>query len=380
MDFARRLNGLRQKMTDLGLDLVVYGASADFHYLTGLAVDREADAVEGSASVSLFVPQEGGPVLIWSGPIADLAGRTWIGDVRIHHEGEGHTRLVEGVLCDLHVKGGRIGLGERVAAPVKRGIEQAAAGAELCGAKGLMDHLRMIKEPEEIERLRRVGGITGRALEAVVPRIKEGVTQPELEEEVALQGRRLGASGVSFEPAAKFVQRGSEVSSDPFTYPKEKGLVPGTSIAFDMGFAMDGYASDFGRSFYFGPADEEARGGYAALHEALIETVSGMRDGSLRMSDLFPLLEKALDRLGYGDHLRARLPNGVLGHSIGVEVHENPWMRPGSDEPLRAGMVLALEPKVWHAGRYYLRVEDMVLVGKEQSEMLTCFDRELFEL
>ncbi len=380
MDFERRLNGLRQKMTGLGLDLVVYGASPDFRYLTGLPVGREADAAGRSAATSLFVSQEGGPVLITSGPIADLAGRSWIADVRIHHEGEGHARLVEGVLRDLGVKGGRIGLGERVAESAAHGIEQAATGAELCDARGLMDHLRMIKEPEEVERLRRVAGITGRALEAVIPRIKEGITQPELEEEVALQGRRLGASGVSFEPAAKFVQRGSEVSSDPFTYPKEKGLVPGTSIAFDMGFVMDGYCSDFGRSFYFGPADKEARGGYAALHEALLDTVSGMRDGSMRMSGLFPLLEKTLDRLGYGDHLRARLPNGVLGHSIGVEVHENPWMRPGSDEPLRAGMVLALEPKLWHAGRYYLRVEDMVLVGEEESEILTCFDRELFEL
>ncbi|MHC4198631.1 MAG: M24 family metallopeptidase [Planctomycetota bacterium] len=380
MDFERRLNGLRRKMTGLGLDLVVYGASPDLRYLTGLAFCRQADAAEGSAPVGLFVPQEGEPVLVATGTLADRAGQSWIGDVRIHREENGRARLVEGVLRDLGVKGGRIALGQRVAEPVKRAIEQAAAGAELCGARGLMDHLRMVKEPGEIKRLRRVAGITGRALEAVVPRIKEGVTQPELEEEVALQGRRLGASGVSFEPAAKFVRRGSEVSSDPFTYPKEKGLVPGTSIAFDMGFVMDGYCSDFGRSFYFGPADEEARGGYAALHEALIETVSGMRDGGMGMSDLFPLLEKALDRLGYGDYLRARLPNGVLGHSIGVEVHENPWMRPGSDEPLRAGMVLALEPKLWHAGRYYLRVEDMVLVGAEESEILTSFDRELFEL
>ena len=76
----------------------------------------------------------------------------------------------------------------------------------------------------------------------------EGVTQPELEEEVAHQGRRLGASGVSFPPVVRFVERGSEVSSDPFTYPMEKGLVPGVSIAFDMGFVMYGYCSDGGRS------------------------------------------------------------------------------------------------------------------------------------
>ena len=84
--------------------------------------------------------------------------------------------------------------------------------------------------------------------------------------------------------------------------------------------------------------------------------------------------------LGYGDYLRARLPTGILGHSIGIEVHEHPWIGPDCGEVLRTGMVLALEPKLWRAGEYYLRVEDVVLVGAQGSEFLTEFDRTLFQL
>ena len=403
MGFARRLNGLQERMAGLGLGLVVYGPSPDFSYLTGLPLGGHdvgaraqskggskcpparqpttvvSPAGAGHAANNLFVPRKGAPVLTVAEALGEGVARGWIADVRICKEG-GYPGLVETVLRDLGVKGGRIALGGCVAEPAAKEIARAARGAEVHAAKGLMDRLRIIKDPEEIERLRRVAELTGRALEAVIPKIREGVTQGELEEEVAYQGRRLGASGVSFSPAAKFVRRGSEVSAEPFTYPKEKGLVSGTSIAFDMGFVMDGYSSDFGRSFYFGRADDDVRKGYRALTVALLETASGMRDGGMRMCDLFPAVERTLDRLGYGDYLRARLPTGILGHSIGIEVHEDPWIGPDSLEPLRANMVLALEPKLWRAGQYYLRVEDMVLVGERETEFLTRFDLELFEL
>ena len=79
--------------------------------------------------------------------------------------------------------------------------------------------------------------------------------------------------------------------------------------------------------------------------------------------------------------MRARLaPSRVVGHQIGAEVHENPWLQPDSEEPLRAGMVMCIEPKLWLPGEYYLRLEEMVHVTKTGAEFLTNFDRELFEL
>ena len=154
----------------------------------------------------------------------------------------------------------------------------------------------------------------------------------------------------------------------------------GTSTAFDIGFVMDGYCSDFGRSFYFGSANIEVKKGYEALQQSVLETVDNMYEGSMRVCDLFPALENTLDRFGYGNYLRARLPNKNLGHNIGVEVHEPPWLSPEYKETLRSNMVVALEPKLWHAGEYYLRVEDIVLVGKRKTEFLTTFDRQLFQL
>lgn len=243
-----------------------------------------------------------------------------------------------------------------------------------------MDDLRMIKDVEEIDRLRKSATLTDQVMEKVVPKIERGVTQNELELEVELEGRRLGASDVSFPPTAAFVKSGSEVSPSPFAYPREKGLVQGTSVAFDIGLVVDGYCSDFGRSFYFGPANAEVKKGYEALQQSVIETVDEIRDGGTRACEVFPALEKVLDRLGYGDYLRARLSTKNVGHNIGVEVHEPPWLSPEYEDVLRKNMVVALEPKLWHAGEYYLRVEDIVLIGPKKTEFLTNFDRNLFQL
>jgi len=379
LNFKRRLNGLQGKMQEAGLDLVVYGSCQNFQYLTGLLIDWRHGADLASGTNNLFVPARGDPILTLDAT-AEQVPNTWIEDVRVSKKGEDYGALMEKIVSDLNVKGKRVGIGDHVWGSTIVEILRAIKSADFSKAEGLIDHLRMVKDDGEIRRLRKAAMLTDQVMEATVPKIKRGATQRELALEVESEGRRLGASDVSFPSTVGFVKSASEVSSDPFTYPKEKGLVQGTSIAFDTGFVVDGYCSDFGRSFYYGHAGKEVKKGYEALQQSVLETVDKMQDGSMRVCDLFPTLEKTLDRLGYGEYLRARLPTKNLGHNIGVEVHEPPWLSPEYNEYLCKGMVMALEPKLWHAGEYYLRVEDIVLVGSKKTEFLTNFDRGLFQL
>jgi len=240
--------------------------------------------------------------------------------------------------------------------------------------------MSMIKTPHEIEILRRAAKLTDDVFDAIVPLIRQGATQPGLEDEIRRQGSARGAQGVSFDPAVIFTKTGSPPSTEAFTYPREDGLVPGCSVAFDIGFVLDGYCSDFGRSLYFGPAPADISGAYQALQQAVVEAVASIRPGVTKVNELYPAVERTLDRLGYGDFLRARLKDKVLGHCIGKTVHEDPWLKPDCGLPLEPGMVFAIEPKLWRTGHYYLRVEDIVLIGPERAEFLTNADREIFEL
>jgi len=380
LNFERRLVGLQEKMKEIDLDLVVYGSCQNFQYLTGMLIDWRHGIDLGNETNNIFVPREGEPILTLAEDSFQEATQTWIKDVRPLEKKRSYGELIGKVISDLDLKGNKTGLGGHVWGSTTVEIARVIKGATFYNAEALMDHLRMIKDYGEIERLKKVAKLTDQVMEVIIPKIKEGITQRELELEVEFQGKQLGALDVSFLPTVGFVKSGSEISTNPFTYPKEKGLVNGTSIAFDIGFVMDGYCSDFGRSFYFGHANAEVSKGYEALRQGILETVDKMQDGSMRVCDLFPILEKTLDKLGYGDYLRARLPTRNLGHNIGVEVHEPPWLSPAYEETLQEGMVIALEPKVWHAGEYYLRLEDMVLVESRKADFLTNFDRELFQL
>ena len=380
MNFSRRLAGLQERMETRGIDLVVYGSCQNFQYLTGLPVKwrRGVDLMHPKDNV--FVPREGEPILT----LAPGSGRhgedSWIGDTRVLERDESYPGMVKKVAMDLGWEDGRIGVGDHVWGSTWREVARSFNGARFRGAANLMDDLRMIKEPGEIDALRRAARVTEEVMGDVISGIESGTTQDELRIVIEMLGRKAGAGDISFPPNGLFIKSGSEPTPEPDSYPRDEGLVAGTSIAFDVGFVMDGYCSDWGRSFYWGPVGGDIRKGYVALQRAVVETVDKMHEGGMRVCDVFPSIEGFLDEDGYGDYLRARLPDGTVGHQIGVEVHENPWLKPANRHELRAGMVMCLEPKLWRAGEYYLRVEDMVLIHKDRAEFLTNYDREQFQL
>ena len=379
-DFRRRLRGLQDKMDGLGLDLIVYGSCQNFQYLTGLLIDWRRWVDLGSSLNNFLVPRNGEPVLILGEEWGKQASQTWVKDVRVLGEKDNFEKVITKVLSDFDVKVKDVGFGDHVWGSTVEVVLKALKNPVFHRAEHLMDQVRMIKDSGEVEKLRKVAELTDKAVEAVVPKIQKGATQKELRLELEYVGRRLGASDVSFPPWIGFVKSGSEVSPSLVTVPVDEGLKAGTSIAFDNGFLLDGYCSDFGRSFYFGSAGREVKKGYEALQQSVVETVDKMREGSMRVCEVFPAIEKTLDKFGYGNYLRARLPMKSVGHNIGVEVHEPPWLDPNYDEVLQSNMVMAIEPKLWHAGEYYLRAEDIVLVGKKKTEFLTNFDRARFQL
>ncbi|TEU09876.1 aminopeptidase P family protein, partial [Candidatus Bathyarchaeota archaeon] len=330
MDFKRRLTGLQERMEELDVDLAVYGSCQNFQYLTGLLIEwrRGRDLIQPEDNV--FIPREGDPVLTLSRDSAEYAEDSWMGDVRVMEEGSSYKELVGAVASDLGWEGGRIGVGDNLWGSTWLEVARSFKGARFRSGKTLMDHLRMIKEPAEIETLRKVARLTDDAMEKIVPGIGEGVTMRELRREIEMAGRSLGASDVSFPSNTGFVRSGSEPNGNVYNYQDDEGLVPGTCIWFDVGFVLDGYCSDWGRSVYLGTPDEEVKKAYEALQRAVVETVDEMHEGSMRVCEIFDSIEASLDRDGYGDYLRARLPHRSVGHQIGVEVHEPPWLKPAN--------------------------------------------------
>jgi len=281
----------------------------------------------------------------------------------------------------LRVKPRRIGIGANLDQQTQLALLEAGKGIEFVDASHWLDETRAIKDLEEIEHMRAAAKLTDDAVATVVSNLCDGVSMRDLALQIEMEGRRLGASGVSFHPFAGYMKLGEGAPNDIVNVHWDKGLEPNTAICFDVGFVLNGYSSDWGRSVYWGKCPSHIRSAYRALVESMLETVLLLHDGSMRACDVYPTIEKALDARGFGDPMRRRLAeHKVMGHSIGVEVHESPWLGPASNLVLKEGMTVAIEPKLWVPGEYYLRLEEIVLVGKSSSEFLTNFDRELFEL
>lgn len=375
MDHVKRLNKLQKKLVESDFDGLVYGTGANFLYFTGLHVRWHRDDEPGEPTCFLLLREGEDPRVILDTSWSHLASQSPVEVELVSSQYELLTAL------GRYLKGTeRVGASQRAEAYIRELMRPVLPGVECDNGELLGEHMRWIKEPEEIAFLRELTGLTNRVMEIVVDSVRPGITQLEMQRLVAETGLRIGAEDISFPSTVAYVKSGTEPTTDPFVYPAEEGLVPGTSIAFDFGFIREGYCSDYGRSFYSGPAPDHIANAYKALQESQLHLISKMKPGQLKINQMFDVIEAALDERGYGDRIRARLPERGLGHQIGVDLHERPSLGPDSDVWLQPGMVMAIEPKVWHPGEYYLRVEDIVLITEEGAESLTTFDRELFEL
>ncbi len=380
MDFKRRLTGLQAKMEEQGLDLVVYGGSPDLQYLTGVNLEwrRGRDLLNPQDNV--FVPRGGEPVLTINPENETRVQGTWIKDVRVAEKAQPYGEMVKKVVTDLGFKPGRVAIGDYCWGSTSLEVAKSCAGSRFRVGEGLLDSLRMIKEPEEVAKLKKAAEVTEAVMSLMSPRIVDGLTQRNLQIMMEMMGRGLGATDASFPPTGGYLKTGTIPSEDPFIYPREAGLAKGTSIAFDFGLVVDGYCSDWGRSFYYGTPRQDILQAYQALQLAVVQAVDAVGGAITRLCDFYPFIEKVLDQQGYGTFLRNRLKTGVVGHQIGVEVHEDPWLKPDVTQPLIDGMVFCLEPKLWSKGEYYLRVEDMIMIRNGKAEFLTTYSRDQFQV
>jgi Xaa-Pro aminopeptidase len=176
-----------------------------------------------------------------------------------------------------------------------------------------------------------------------------------------------GGDGHSFYPGIICVGNGSNPQRGILTRNTDMVLAPGTTVAFDYGVLYHGYCSDFGRSAFIGDPRPEALAAYRSITTHAQETMQIMADGKVSPAQITDYMRDLVTADGFGPWYWYL----GLGHGIGLEVHESPWLRPEFKEPIRANMCFTIEPKIWKAGEFYVRCEDVVAVGKEHGTSLT---------
>ena len=319
----------------------------------------------------LYIPAIGEPVLIVTHQRAGSVKNSKVPQVATHLATM-HRAL------EPYIKGcQRIAVGQSCDEELRRLVGETDNTIGTCDGERYGEVLRMVKDDAEIKKMRTVAAFTDQAMGRVAKALVPGVTPQNIRDLIGGIALENGLD-LSFDPAVIYVHGGAPASDVLFSCPSDSPLREGTAVAFDYGFVMDGYCSDYGRSFYCG-TNREAREAYKVLHEAQLDLLSKIKPG-VGLNICYDTLYAYLEPRGYGPRLR-RHANNLMGHQIGVNVHERPWLRDDEDEAVFVpGMVMCVEPKIWLPGKCYLRCEDIVLVTENGCESLTTYDRNHFEL
>ena len=233
--------------------------------------------------------------------------------------------------------------------------------AELVPTRGRIEHARKIKRPDEVERIKRAMAIAKEAYEKARPLVAPERSEAEIAGELERAMRVAGAEDRAFPP----IVASGENGAFPHAVPTSRRLKEGELVTLDFGARYAGYHSDVTRTLALSPIPKELSRLLEAVKRALDAALSALAPGVLAKT----LDEKARAVLAEAGLLEY-FPHS-LGHGVGLEVHEAPIINLQSNEVLRPGMVITLEPGVYVPGLGGARVEELVLVTEEGYEVLS---------
>jgi Xaa-Pro dipeptidase len=369
IDSSARLARVQAQMQSQGIDLMFLPQSANLNYLTG--IEREEQnfgntMYPGDWMTGAWIPPEGAPVLTVPRMMADFHS-SFVGfDLRVLPDSGDAIAMVRDVLSSLGVPDhATIAFEDRARAETVLRLQSLRPSASFVSASSIMVPLRMFKDPDEIAILRRAGKITEAAYTATLEKLHHGMTTLDLVTEVNFQLRKHGSLAPSF--VTSFYNMGPKHAFD-FHNREEMLLLPleaPVSISFDFGAVLNGYCYDFGRSVFFGEPDAE----YIRVYDLVIASqAAGI--AALKAGNTCAQADRAaravIANAGYGEAFRHR-----LGHGIGMDVHEPPFLNANDQTVMLEGMCFTVEPSIMVPHRFGVRVEDIVLVGAVGGEPLT---------
>jgi Xaa-Pro dipeptidase len=235
-------------------------------------------------------------------------------------------------------------------------------------ATEVVGRLRVCKDADELKAMRQAVKVAQDALLATLPIIKIGLTEKEIAAELVVQLLKHGSQ--SEMPFAPIVSSGPN-SANPHAVPSERKLQAGDLLVIDWGAAVDGYISDLTRTFAVGKVDQE----YEKIHRIVQDANAAGRAASkpgAPAADVDRAARAVIEKAGYGQYFTHR-----TGHGIGMEPHEDPYMRGDNLQPLEAGMTYTVEPGIYLPGRNGVRIEDNMVITENGAECLSNLPREI---
>jgi Xaa-Pro aminopeptidase len=279
--------------------------------------------------------------------------------------------LLDAAARSLSGSGGRLGFDEATlsVARHRKLLELLPDAWELVPCMGMVERFRAVKEAGEIARIRAASELADEALRGVLERGLVGRTERDVAIELEFRMRRLGAEAPSF---PSIIAAGAHAAL-PHAEPRDEEIPSDVLLTIDWGALNEGYCSDCTRTFATGEAiPDQAREIYALVLCAQERGLAALKAGPTGR-EVDALAREVIEQAGHGEHF-----GHGLGHGVGMDIHEGPRLsRTAGDEPLRAGNVVTVEPGVYLPDRLGVRIEDLVAVQEDGSDVLTSLPKSL---
>lgn len=359
MNFSERQEKLREQLASAKLDALLVSHLPNIRYLCGFT---------GSAGLLLVTE----------------AGSVFFTDVRYDTQGREEVKGAKVVIARKALlsalgefmagrrkgkksQGSTLGIeAEHVTVAEKKRLGDALpGGVRLKNAPALVEQARMVKDQNELARIRAAVQLGATLFDRALEVIRPGAMESEVAAEMEFAARQAGAEAMSF---PTIIASGAR-SALPHGRASEQAIASGAFVVCDFGVILASYCSDQTRTVWVGSDSgteaAEARRAYDAVKEAQAAAVAAVRPG-VTTGDVDAAARKVLRKAGLGRYF-----THSTGHGVGLEIHESPRVASGRKELLKPGMVITIEPGVYFPGEWGIRIEDMVAVTEDGCEVLT---------
>ena len=299
---------------------------------------------------------------------------------------EAAQQLIHGAEVALHPKGGsyytvmaelvkenniaKLGFEEEYMSVAHHTGWTKAVEAEFVPASSLLTELRMVKDADELAAMKEAQRITDEALLEILNFLRPGLTEQEVAARLTYIMARKGAERNSFDPIVACGANGSK----PHAVPGPDVIQKGQFVTMDFGCKVGGYCSDMTRTVAVGQPSEEMEFVYNTVLKAQLAGIAAARAG-VTGKEVHEAGAKVIEDAGYGDYF-----GHGFGHSLGIEIHENPGFHTRNEKPIPAGALLSAEPGIYLPGKFGVRIEDVIMLTEEGCIDITHSPKQLIIL
>jgi len=349
-----RIEKAQALLEETGADVLYASSRANIPYFSG------AGGGPGDRVCAFIISRDAEPWFIVPGFEGNRFRQAkLVGEVLTWEEDESPFKLIADTLKKHGLGAAKIALDGETWLWVQEGLRAALPDAEFINGEPLINRCRMIKNAKELVLMEEACAKTGKALMAAIGQFQEGLTETEFH--ALISAKYKSEAGVN---AGALVQSGPR-AADPHIPTGDRPIVRGDAVVLDTGCNVGGFCSDVSRTLMVGEVSEEIQKAWTVLKDAQQAAFDAIKPGAT-CGSIDQAARQWLQDRGYGEYFLHR-----LGHGIGYQGHEYPYLVNGSDVVLEPGVTTTVEPGIYVAGKFGMRIEDVMVVTDTGCRILS---------